>query len=233
MPLGTGRDFERESEAWGNSSGNAKILADVNTEKTLTEFLLEMLKYCSVAVCTNGTHNRPDLSYFGFPSNVKIGRKWETFCRRADNKFKNLSDPRICSLHFKYEDLKKGLSGKLSIITGAVPTIFDPNKRASKETLRTERLEKRTLRVQQSAAFQTDERPAKKKPKICDKDITDVPASEALTKSVGCKSLPYCDHDYTDRIDKVDESHRNVVYQTDLTIEDFEAVSCQLQKNVT
>jgi len=80
LPLGTGRDFERESEAWGNSSGNAKILADVNTEKTLTEFLLEMLKYCSVAVCTNGTHNRPDLSYFGFPSNVKIGRKWETFC---------------------------------------------------------------------------------------------------------------------------------------------------------
>ena len=125
--------------------------------ETFTEFLLEMVKYYSVAVCTNGTHNRPDLSYFRFPSNVKIRRKWETFCRRADNKFKNLSDPRICSLHFKNEDIKIGLSGKLSIITGAVPTIFDPNKRASKENLRTERLEKRTLRVQQSEAFQTDD----------------------------------------------------------------------------
>ena len=42
--------------------------------ETFTEFLLEMVKYCSVMVCTNGTHNRPDLSYFGFPSNVKIRR---------------------------------------------------------------------------------------------------------------------------------------------------------------
>ena len=87
-------------------------------------------------------------------------------------------------MHFKYDDLKKGLSGKLSIITGAVPTIFDPNKRALKETLWTERLEERTLHVKQSAAFQTDEQPAKKKPKICDKDITDVhAASEGLTVS--------------------------------------------------
>lgn len=36
-------------------------------------------------------------------------------------------------------------------------------------------------------------------------------------------------HDYTDRIDKVDESHRNVVCQTDLTIEDFEAMAEELQ----
>ena len=155
----------------------------------------------------------------------------ETFCRRADNKFKNLSEPRICSLHFKYEDLKQGLSGKLSVITGAVPTIFDPNKTASKETLRTERLEERTLRVKQSAAFQSDEQPAKKKPKICHNDIQDVPAaSEALTKSLGCKNLHYCsDHDYTDRVEKVDECHRNVMCQTDLTIVDFEAMAEELQ----
>lgn len=170
------------------------------------------------------------MSYFGFPSNVKIRRKWETFCRRADNKFKNLSDPRICSLHFKYEDLRKGLSGKSSIIPGTVPTIFDPTKGPSKENLRTERLEKRTLRVQQSvAAFQADEHPVKKKPKICDKDITDVSASEALAKSVGCRNLPYCNHDYTDRVDKVDESHKNLMCQTDLTIGDFEAMAEELQ----
>ena len=115
------------------------------------------------------------------------------------------------------------------MITGALPTIFDPNKRVSKENLRTERLEKQTLRVQQSAAFQTDEHPAKKKPKICDKDTTDVPASKALTKSMGCKNLRYCDHDYTDRVDKVNESHRNVMCQTDLTIGDMEAMAEELQ----
>ena len=64
---------------------------------------------------------------------------------------------------------------------------------------------------------------------ICDEDITDVPASEALTKSVGCKNLPYCDHDYTDRVDKVDESHRNAMCQTDLAMGDFEAMAEELQ----
>ena len=132
-------------------------------------------------------------------------------------------------MHFKYERLKNGLWGKLSIITGAVPTIFDLNKRASKENIRKERLEKRTLRVQQFEAFQTDEHPAKKKPKICDEDITDVPASEALTKSVGCKNLPYCNHDYRVLVDKVDESNRNVMCQTDLAMGDFEAMAEELQ----
>ena len=32
--------------------------------ETFTEFLLEMVKYCSVAVCTKGTHNRPDFVIF-------------------------------------------------------------------------------------------------------------------------------------------------------------------------
>ena len=67
-----------------------------------------MVKYCAVAVCKNGSHNRPDLSYFRFPSDQKLRKKWETFCRRADEKFKTLADPRICSQHFSREDLKKG-----------------------------------------------------------------------------------------------------------------------------
>lgn len=59
--------------------------------------------------------------------------------------------------------------------------------------------------------------------------MADVPASEALSKSVGCKNLPYCDHDYTDRVDKVDEPHRNVTCQTYLTMGDFEAMAKELQ----
>ena len=49
--------------------------------------------------------------------------------KRADDKFKNLTDPRICSLHFNKNDMKKELSGKISVVTGAVPTVFDPVKR--------------------------------------------------------------------------------------------------------
>ena len=32
-----------------------------------------MVKYCAVAACRNGTHNRPDLTFFAFP---------EDHCRR-------------------------------------------------------------------------------------------------------------------------------------------------------
>ena len=45
---------------------------------------------------------------------------------------------------------------------------------------------------------------------------------------MGCKNLPYCDRDYTDRVDKVDESHKNVMCQTDLTMGDFEAMAEEL-----
>ena len=41
------------------------------------------------------------------------------------------------------------------------------------------------------------------KMKICDKYITDAPASEALAKFLGCENLPYFDHNYTDLINKV------------------------------
>ena len=59
-----------------------------------------MVKYCAVAVCRNGTHNRPDLTYFAFPEDNTRRRKWIVFCKRADKKFKSLVYPRICSLHF-------------------------------------------------------------------------------------------------------------------------------------
>lgn len=190
----------------------------------------KMVKYCSVALCTNGTHNRADLSYFCFPKSVKIRRQWEAFSRRADRKFRNLTDPRICSLHFKCEDIRKGLSGKLSVLKGAIPSIFDPNKETSKENIRKDRMEKRTLRLEQSAC-QTNENPAKRN-KIVGEDITDVPVNDSLTKpelTVDSNNLPYCDHDYTDRIDVVDASHKNVMCKTDLTMEDLEKMEEELQ----
>lgn len=51
----------------------------------------------------------------------------------------------------------------------------------------------------------------KKKLKICDKDIIDVLVSEVLVKFVGCRNLFYCDYDYIDWEDKVDEFYKNVM----------------------
>jgi len=52
---------------------------------------------------------------------------------------------------------------------------------------------------------------------------------ETLTKSLGCTNLHYCERDYTDRVDKVYECHRNVMWLTDLMIGDFEAMAEELQ----
>ena len=83
-----------------------------------------MVKYCAVAVCRNSTHNRPDLTYFTFPEDHDRRRNWVAFCKQADKKFKNLVDPRICSMHFKRTDVKVSITGRKSV-TGC-PTIFDP-----------------------------------------------------------------------------------------------------------
>ena len=103
-----------------------------------------MVKYCAVAVCTNSSKKRPNLSYFCFP-------RTEAFCRRADDKFKTLSDPRICSLHFRGQDIKKGLSGKTYVIAEAVPRIFDPKKEVTEDKVCKDSRKKRSLRIERSA----------------------------------------------------------------------------------
>ncbi|XP_068723336.1 uncharacterized protein [Montipora capricornis] len=102
-----------------------------------------MVKYCAVAVCRNGTHNRPDLTFFAFPEDHCRRRKWVVFCKRADKKFKNLVDPRICSLHFKETDVKVSISGRKSVT--ACPTIFDPASSKKTTSARAKRHEKRQM----------------------------------------------------------------------------------------
>lgn len=56
--------------------------------------------------------------------------KWRTFCRRADEKFKKLADPRIFLQHFSREYLKRTLSRKKVVLWG-VPTILDPKRQSA------------------------------------------------------------------------------------------------------
>lgn len=109
---------------------------------------LNKVKYCAMALCKNGTHNKLDLSVFRFPSHQKLRKKWEVFCKRADEKLKTLKNPRICSQHFSGQVLKKTLSRKLEIITCSVPTIFDPTQLATTNDPRKERKNKRDCRAE-------------------------------------------------------------------------------------
>ena len=103
-----------------------------------------MVKYFAVAVCRNGTHNRPDLAYFVFPEDNTRRRKWIAFCKRADKKFKSLVDPKICSLHFTKTDMRVSVSGRKTV-TGC-PTIFDPTSTKTAASARENRHEKRQTR---------------------------------------------------------------------------------------
>ena len=85
--------------------------------------------------------------FFRFPSHQKLRKKWEVFCRRADEKFKTLKDPRICSQYFSEQDLKKTLSGKIEVISCSVPTISDPTQLATKNDPRKQRKNKRDRRA--------------------------------------------------------------------------------------
>ena len=137
---------------------------------------IAMVKYCAVAVCRNGTHNRLDLAYFAFPEDNTLQRKWIAFCKRADKKFKSLVDPRICSLHFKKTEVTVSVSGRKTV-TGC-PTIFAPTSTKTTTSARENRHEKRqTMHADQGPA--TKKRCVKKlnfrnDAEDCEKDPVDV-----------------------------------------------------------
>ena len=90
--------------------------------------------YCSVACCSNGNHNRKDLSYFTFPSDKRL-KTWIKFCRRADKKFAQeaakaktgkANNLRICSAHFSPEAYRKTLNGRRETHDTVLPTLFRP-----------------------------------------------------------------------------------------------------------
>ena len=179
-----------------------------------------MVKYCAVALCKNGTHNKPDLSFFRFPSHQKLRKKWEVFCRRADEKFKTLKDPRICSQHFSEQDLKKTLSGKIEVISCSVPTIFDPKQLAAKNDPRKERKNKRDRRAEVEHSTENSmELPAKRQ--RADTQEGKISAMHSSAEWTGTNTGVISDHDYTNRSENVDEQHRNVLCQTELTMEDL------------
>ena len=117
---------------------------------TLNCFVYKMV-YCSVACCTNGNHNRQDLSYFVFPFDARL-KKWIKFCRRADKKFAiegtkakagKPNNLRICSAHFVLESYKRTLNGRRKILESALPTIFKPSEKRSPRDVRYESVRKK------------------------------------------------------------------------------------------
>ena len=130
-----------------NSCLTARKIKALKGDFTSYCFVYKMV-YCSVACCTDGNHNRQDLSYFVFPSDARL-KKWLKFCRRGDKsnwsyeseggKPNNL---RICSAHFVLESYKRTLNGRRKILESALPTIFKPSKKKVQEMFATNQWER-------------------------------------------------------------------------------------------
>ena len=81
---------------------------------------------CAVALCTNSSKNRPDLSFHLFPKDAKRRRVWKIFCRRADKEFISRHSS-ICKEHFKEDDFRKTLTGRVELKNTVNPSIFKPS----------------------------------------------------------------------------------------------------------
>ena len=127
-----------QSEALGNT---ARVFNKTNRAKIKSSHVLlifqsfifvfctlllgiAMVKYCAVAVCRNGTHNRLDLTYFAFPEDSLGEESGSCSVNELTKSSRALSIRGSVPYIFKKTDMTVSDSGRKSV-TGC-PTIVDP-----------------------------------------------------------------------------------------------------------
>ena len=87
-----------------------------------------MPTHCCVPGCTKEGYREEHgskVSYFQFPREKIVKKKWIQAIRRDEGKDFKISDStKVCSRHFRNEDLKTTLAGKICLKPGALPSIF-------------------------------------------------------------------------------------------------------------
>ena len=95
--------------------------------------------HCCVPLCTQKRRVGPkgeQIGFFKFPDEEKMKKRSIHSIRRDVGRFFRISGAlKVCSLHFKLSDISKGLGGRMSLKTRAVPSIFawkqtSPRKRS-------------------------------------------------------------------------------------------------------
>ena len=83
---------------------------------------------CAVPYCTEGgttLKNGTVRSFFSWPQEKLLSKTWEFAIRRDIGPNFNASKyTRVCSLHFKEEEIMRTLTGKKKLKPGAVPSVF-------------------------------------------------------------------------------------------------------------
>jgi len=83
---------------------------------------------CCVPQCNQqgfSTSTGEKVSYFALPTLPQRRKQWLHAIRRDEGKFfKITSSTKVCSLHFRSEDLRKSLNGRIYVVEGGVPSKF-------------------------------------------------------------------------------------------------------------
>ncbi|XP_073254897.1 uncharacterized protein [Porites lutea] len=96
--------------------------------------------YCCVPLCNQTGRVDPQgnrVGFFTFPKDPNIRQQWLQKIRRdVGPNFSLTKDTKICSLHFREEEIKTGISGKkIELVKGTIPSRFawrtSPRKRHS------------------------------------------------------------------------------------------------------
>ena len=87
-----------------------------------------MPTHCCVPECNQKGVKSPTgekVSFFEFPNQPLLRKKWIHAIRREEGKnWRITGDTKVCSLHFRREDLRKSLAGRTYVVQGCVPSRF-------------------------------------------------------------------------------------------------------------
>ncbi|XP_015758276.1 PREDICTED: 52 kDa repressor of the inhibitor of the protein kinase-like [Acropora digitifera] len=88
-----------------------------------------MPSFCCVPKCNQkgySTSSGEKVSFLNFPKEPLIRKQWIHAIRRDEGKdFVITERTKVCSLHFRSEDLRKSINGRIYIKEGGVPSKFD------------------------------------------------------------------------------------------------------------
>ena len=87
-----------------------------------------MPTHCCVPECNQKGVKSPTgekVSFFEFPNQPLLRKKWIHAIRRDEGKDWQITlDTKVCSLHFRREDIRKSLAGRNYLVNGCVPSRF-------------------------------------------------------------------------------------------------------------
>ena len=123
--------------------------------------------HCCVPLCTQSGPKGEQIGFFKFPDEEEMKKRWIHAIRRDVGRFFRISGAsKVCSLHFKLSEISKGLGGRMSLKTSAVPSIFawkqtSPRKRPPRTERPYQRQRKERKSVPEKESFSVSSEPSK------------------------------------------------------------------------